>query len=124
MTIKEMWKLASENLFQGIDSKQVEGGTSVLLEAIVLRKSSSETFGFQIEEDTLAKDSAMLKIAYATKCTALVLLLLKECWESGPAKMQFKRALRKVTEEIEKTDCGELLPAVLMAKIKELKPKR
>ena len=125
MQVKEMWKLAEENLFQGVDSKKLAAGILSFEQAMAVRKADSEAFDFAaIEEDQLIAESEMLAAANAARLTALLLLVLKDCWEEGPAKLANKRAFKKLYDDVDKSSCGQYVPKVLLDKIAQLKPKR
>ena len=121
ITCKQMWMFAEEGLFQGIDSKKLAAGITHMNEAMKNRLADSQVHGFLIDEQVLESDVNWFGQACATKLTALLLLVLKDCWEEGPAKLVQKRGFKKLCEELVKHGCHKHVPKPLIEKIEQLK---
>ena len=118
MSLEVMLDLATKTLLE-LDGSTLNDKVKDFGLAIEARKQASELFGFDVGPMS-DSDTNLLRSALATKVTACSIVVLKDCWGTGPQRVKEKRLLRKYFDELNSHRATDRVPKQLLDRLSDL----
>jgi len=121
MTYTTVFDLAKGSLL-AMDGPRFAATLADFESRVAHRTMVAQLFSHALDTTTTSNDEELGRVALATKCTALALTLLEDCWDHGPSKVKDKRVLKRLHEQTVSGSLSAFMLGALIAQLQELVP--